>query len=293
MRSWLLIGIVWTFLAVAFPAPLCAAGGQAEDDHKTKEKAGHKEGGKADHKAGGHAGVDHHHLERLSKVWTELPEDERSRALAEMTRNMTPSDRRATETFFNHLLEEYREKHKTLGVEHGIFKGAIEVSLWTILVFLVLLGVLGKFAWGPIMEGLNKREQSIARDKHEAELARKEAAELRTRLDAELARANAEIRQMIDKARQDAQATANEELARGKAELQAERQRSFNDLSIARDHALKEIWTQAAEMATLVSAKAIKKNLTEQDHRALVNEALNEFRAAAQARKGEQEEARA
>jgi len=293
MRSWLMIGIVWTFLAVAFPAPLCAAG-QAEDDHKTDKKADHKKDHKAEHKKGGAHEVDHHHrLERLSKAWAGLPEDERKRGLDELTRKMTDSDRRSAEAFFNNLLEEYREKHKTAGVEKGIFKGAIEVSLWTILVFLLLMVVLGKFAWGPIMEGLNKREQSIARDKQEAELARKEAAELRTKLDRELARANDEIRQMIDKARQDAQKTAEEQLTKGKTELLAERQRMFNDLSIAQDHALKEIWTQATTVATLISAKAIKKNLTEEDHRALVSEALDEFRAAAAARKSEVEGTRA
>jgi len=292
MRSWLMIGIVWTFLAVAFPAPLCAAG-QAEDDHKTDKKADHKKDHKAEHKKGGAHEVDHHHrLERLSKAWAGLPEDERKRGLDELTRKMTDSDRRSAEAFFNNLLEEYREKHKTAGVEKGIFKGAIEVSLWTILVFLLLLAVLTKFAWGPIKEGLNKREQSIARDKHEAEVARKDAAEMRTRLDAELARAEQKAGEIVAKARLDAEKTAAEELARGKAELQAERQRLFNDLTIARDQALKEIWTQVADVATLISGKAIKKNLSEEDHRALVSEALDEFRASASTRKSEMEEAR-
>jgi F-type H+-transporting ATPase subunit b len=185
------------------------------------------------------------------------------------------------------------EHSQKLGVEHGLFKGAIEVSLWTILVFLLLLFVLHRFAWGPILEGLNKREQSIARDKHEAELARKEAAELRTKLDAELARAADEVRQMIDKARQDAQKTASEELARGKSELQAEKQRLRNELSIERDNALKDVWTRVSSVATLISGKVIKKKLTEEDHRALIDEALNEFRAAAAVRKSDVEGARA
>src|SRR4051812_22127328 len=70
-----------------------------------------------------------------------------------------------------------KKEVKVAGVEVGLFKGAIEVSLWTILVFLVLLFVLSKFAWGPIKEGLDKRERSIAHDKHEAVLAKQEAAE--------------------------------------------------------------------------------------------------------------------
>ena len=56
---------------------------------------------------------------------------------------------------------------------------------------------------------------------------------------------------------------------------------------------LKEIWTHVAQVATLISGKAIKKKLTEDDHRALISEALDEFRAAATARKEDVESVRA
>src|SRR5262245_13366924 len=80
------------------------------------------------------------------------------------------------------------EKHgdlsdnQVIGVEGGLFKGAAEVSLWTILVFLILLSVLRRYAWGPIREGLEKREQSIAQDKHDAVMAKQEADKLRADL---------------------------------------------------------------------------------------------------------------
>jgi F-type H+-transporting ATPase subunit b len=284
MHSWLKIGIVLAVLAVALPAPLRADDKKAEDEAHPRADAH----GKAGH------GLDHHDVERMARAWSQLSEQDRQRFLDDLTRNMTNAkDKRATKEFFERLAIDYKEKNKTLGVESGLFKGAIEVSLWTILVFLLLLSVLGKFAWGPIMEGLNKREQSIARDRHEADAARREASDMRVRLDAELARANDEIRQMMDKARQDAQKTAAEELARGKADLQAERQKMFHDVGVARDNALKEIWTQAAEVATLISAKAIRKHLTPDDHRALLDEALKEFRGSAQERKDQREEDRA
>src|SRR5437660_5813793 len=53
---------------------------------------------------------------------------------------------------------------KVAGVGSGLFVGAIETSLWTIVVFVILFLVLRRFAWGPIVAGLNKREQSIAQD---------------------------------------------------------------------------------------------------------------------------------
>jgi F-type H+-transporting ATPase subunit b len=192
--------------------------------------------------------------------------------------------------------DEHDKKHvdeKTLGVETGLFKGAVELSVWTIVVFLLLLWVLHKYAWGPILSGLQQREESIARDKREAEHARREAAEARAKVEAEMARVNAEINQMISKARQDAAATASEELARGKVEVQAERDRLHREMNIEHDQALQDVWSKSVQLAALISSKAIGKHLSDADHRVLLDEALVEFRAAGQARVAEIQSARA
>lgn len=173
-----------------------------------------------------------------------------------------------------------------------LFKGAIDLSVYTIIVFLILFTLLRLFAWKPIMEGLDKREKDLAQGKIDADNAKKEAKELREKLEQQLAKANDEIRVMMDKARQDAQATAAEELARGKAELQAERERQQRELRVSSDAALKEIWQQAAQLATLISSKAIRKSLSMDEHRALLDEALKEFRAAATTRRSDIESAR-
>lgn len=185
------------------------------------------------------------------------------------------------------------EKAKRFAIEEGLFKGAVEVSLWTILVFLILMSVLRKYAWAPIRDGLDKREQALAKDKYDAEQARREAALLREQLQAEMARANETIRQMVEKARQDAQQTAAEELARGKAELAAERQRLHREIRIAEDDALNNIWGQSVQLATLISSKAIRKQLGDGDHRAELDGALAEFKSAARSRLEDIESARA
>ena len=168
--------------------------------------------------------------------------------------------------------------------ELNVFKGALDLTIYTIVVFVALFFILSKYAWPSIREGLDKREHSIAHDKHEAEKAKKEAAEVKTKLEAEMARVNAEIRTMMDKARADAAATAAEELARGKAELQAERERQQRELRISTDDALHKIWETAAQLATSISAKAVRKQLSYDDHHALVAEALDEFKASASGR---------
>lgn len=173
------------------------------------------------------------------------------------------------------------------------FKGAVDLSIFTILVFLILFSLLRAFAWKPITEGLAKREEAMARDKMEAVKARQEADALRAQLQAEMAKVNDQIRSMMDKARQDASAVAAEELARGKKELAEERERLQRELRISTDDALQKIWQQSAQLATLISSKAVRKQLSEQDHRALVDEALAEFRQALEGRKEQIESARA
>jgi F-type H+-transporting ATPase subunit b len=174
--------------------------------------------------------------------------------------------------------------HPPEGKELNVFKGGLDLTIWSIVVFLALYFILSKFAWPSIREGLDKREQSIAHDKQEAEKAKREATEVKAKLEAEMARVNAEIRTMMDKARVDAAATTAEELARGKAELQAERERQQRELRIATDDALHKIWATAAQLATSISAKAVRKQLNYDDHRALLAEALDEFQASAGAR---------
>lgn len=174
-----------------------------------------------------------------------------------------------------------------------LFKGTLDLTIWTIVVFLLLYLILRKYAWGPIREGLDRREQSIAHDKHEAVRAKQEADALRVKLDAEVARANDQVRQLMDKARADAQALATEEINRGKAELQAERDRLQRDMATQRQQALQEAATHAVSLATLLSAKAVKKSLSEDDHRALLGEALAEFKSAAESRLADLTSARA
>jgi len=227
MRFCLLIGIVWTTLAVLSPASL-QAGELAFADEKGEAGDKVKDHGekKADHGTGGHG-----------------------------------------------------EK------KDDLFLGSLDLALWTIVVFLVLLAVLYKFAWPHVAEGLDRREAAIAADREEARLAKEEATRAREELKAQMARANEEIRQMIEKARHDAEVVAAEQLAKGKEEMQRERERLNRELQTSSDQALQAIWDQAAQLATLVSAKTIRRHLTPEDHGQLVDEALGEFRAAAEERK--------
>jgi F-type H+-transporting ATPase subunit b len=152
-----------------------------------------------------------------------------------------------------------------------------DLGIWTVVVFILLFLILRKLAWGPMLEGLHKREESIFGALNEAEKARAEAKTLREQFEKEMAKVGDKSRELMDEARRNAQKLQEEMLAKAKSEIGTERERLHREIDMARDQALKHIWDQTAQLATLVSAKAIKRDLGVEDHRRLIDEAVAEL----------------
>jgi len=163
---------------------------------------------------------------------------------------------------------------------HTIFTWALEEAIWTLAVFILLLIVLRKFAWGPLLEGLKKREDHIRLAVEEAKLARQETERVRQEFKAKMDEAFAEIPKIMEVARKDAAVLREEMKSRVASEIQGDRDRLRREIETARDQALAEIWGQAAQLATLISAKAIGRSLTAEDQRRLNEEALVEVQGA-------------
>jgi F-type H+-transporting ATPase subunit b len=156
----------------------------------------------------------------------------------------------------------------------------IDLAVWTLVVFLLLLFVLTKYAWNPMLGALQKREENIRSAIDEAQRARDEAHQIREQLATERAKIAEETRAAIEAARKDAQQVRETMLSQAKADIQTERDRLHREIDSARDQALKQLWDQTAQLATLISAKAIRRQLSPDDHRRLVDEALADLRTA-------------
>lgn len=149
-----------------------------------------------------------------------------------------------------------------------------DLGLWTLVVFGLLVVILWKFAWGPIMQGLQKREDIIRQAREDAVRARDEAEAIRVDLQRKMTAAHEEARSILEEARRDAATFRESERARTQADLQAERDRLRREIETARDQALQEIWSQAVQLASLMSTKAVGRHLSPDDHRQLLDEAL-------------------
>lgn len=156
-----------------------------------------------------------------------------------------------------------------------------DLAVWTFVVFLLLLGVLWKFAWGPLATGLEKREHSIADEIAAAQRAHEEAKQLLADHERRLAGAADEVRAMIEQARRDGEQVKAEILAEAKAGADAERTRAIHDIEAATVQALHSLAEKSADIVVDLAGKIVQSKLSPEEHSRLVREAVGRFSAAA------------
>jgi F-type H+-transporting ATPase subunit b len=149
--------------------------------------------------------------------------------------------------------------------------------IWTIVVFLVLLTLLAKFAWRPLLAALDQRQELIRKSLDDAQLARQE-----------LERLNQESAQIIRKARQDADdvivrsradAERLREETRQKARGEAEQmvKNAERQIQLETERALRQIRREAVDLSVMIASKIIQRNLSKEDNEKLIDEALGQL----------------
>ena len=152
-----------------------------------------------------------------------------------------------------------------------------DLAIWTGVVFLVLMAVLWKFAWGPIADGLAKREQRIADEIASAEKSNTEARQLLGDYEQRLAAAGEEVQQMIQAARQDAERVAGQIVDKAKAEAEVERKRAVGEIELATTNALKELAEESASLAVGLAGRIVQSELDPKAHSHLIAQAMTDF----------------
>ena len=144
------------------------------------------------------------------------------------------------------------------------------LAIWSFVVFVVLLGIVGKLAWNPIVQAMHDREHYMESCLHDTEKARNEAEGLLRQYKSEMASASEKIKALLDEARRDAQHTGDEIVRKAQTESELLQQRAHRDIAQARDEALIEIWSKAADMSVQVAGKVLQKNLSVEEQNRLV-----------------------
>jgi F-type H+-transporting ATPase subunit b len=149
-----------------------------------------------------------------------------------------------------------------------------DLALWSLAVFALLLGLLGQFAWKPIMAGLDRREQGIESRIAETKKASEDAKQMLAAYERRLAEASEEVRGMLEEARRDADATKTAIVAEAKKAAEDEKVRARHEIGLARDEALSTIAEKAGDLAVEVAGKFLRDKIGKDDHARLVRESV-------------------
>lgn len=153
----------------------------------------------------------------------------------------------------------------------------IVTSVATLLIFTGLLVVLGKYAWGPIVAGLEKRENKIREDIEAAERARAEAQRAQQEYQSQLEGAESRVRDLLAQAQADGQQLATRIKMQAQEEAEEAKERAMRDIETSRREAIDQIRAEAAELATAIAEKILRREVNADDQKRLVEESLNEF----------------
>ena len=156
-------------------------------------------------------------------------------------------------------------------VEPGLF-------IWTILVFVVLLTLLKKFAWGPLLAALEERQEGIRKSLDDAAQARKELEQVQEESNRIVAKARADADAIIAAGRADA-LKLQEEL-RAKARLEAEGivKNAEREIQQQTSQSLAQIREEAVDLSLSIASKLIQRNLSKKDNETLIQDTLKQIR---------------
>ena len=157
-----------------------------------------------------------------------------------------------------------------LNIEPGLI-------IWTVITFIILLIVLRKVAWGPILATLEQREQTIHNALAEAQRARQEGEQLLIQHQQMLADANREVMRLIEQGREEAERLRLSMTEQAREETQRLTEAARREIVRERQLAMQELKNTAADLALAAAGRLLNAAMTSEDHRRLVTEFLDHF----------------
>jgi F-type H+-transporting ATPase subunit b len=151
--------------------------------------------------------------------------------------------------------------------------------IWTIVTFLVLLGLLAKFAWRPLLEALDTRQNAIRKSLDDAQQARQELERLNAESAQIIARSRQEADAIITQSRADGDRLREEIRQKARAEADLIVKNAERQIQLETSRAIEQIRHEAVDLSVMIASKIIQRNLTKEDNERLIDEALRQVQA--------------
>ncbi|MBE7466606.1 MAG: F0F1 ATP synthase subunit B [Planctomycetes bacterium] len=161
-----------------------------------------------------------------------------------------------------------------LGAGADFLLPEMQVLVWTCVVFFMLLAVLWKFAWGPLLKALDEREQRIGKKIADADARFKEAEQKAAEYEKRLAVAKEEATAIIEEGKRDAIKVRDEIQAAAQAEATKMLERAKREIGLAQEQAIAELRNRLVDFTAEMAATVIEREVKADDHRRFIESGI-------------------
>jgi F-type H+-transporting ATPase subunit b len=148
--------------------------------------------------------------------------------------------------------------------------------IWTIVTFLVLLALLAKFAWRPLLQALETRQAAIRKSLDDAQQARQELERLHQESAQIIRQARVEAEGIVNQSRADAGRLREELRQKARAEADGIVKNAERQIQLETTRALQQIRHEAVDLSVMIASKILQRNLSKEDNERLIAEALKQ-----------------
>ena len=157
----------------------------------------------------------------------------------------------------------------------------VDLSLGTILAqmlnFFILVWILHRFAYKPLVGMMNARKEQIANDLASAEKSRLEAEQIKADYAAQIAKARHEAQEIVEKAHHQAKVSTAEEVAAARAQIENEKDRARQDIAIERDRAMNSLRNEVVSLSVAMAGKVVAKDMNSETNTKLIEDAIRQL----------------
>jgi F-type H+-transporting ATPase subunit b len=151
------------------------------------------------------------------------------------------------------------------------------LAIWTIITFLVLLWLLAKFAWRPMLRALEARQETIRKSLDDAQQAKQELERLNKESAQILRNAHAEAESIISKSRVDADKFREEMKQKARADAEGIIREAQRQIETETGRALRQIRSEIADISVAIASKLIQRNFSKEDNSELIEDTLKQM----------------
>jgi len=152
--------------------------------------------------------------------------------------------------------------------------------IWTIATFLVLLFLLQRFAWKPLLQALENRQEMIRKSLDDAEQAKTDLQKVQEESNQIVAKARIDADAIIAASRADATKLQEELRAKARAEADGIISNAERQIQQQTDRSLVQIREEAVDLSLGIASKLIQRNLAKEDNNALIEDALKQIQSS-------------